>query len=152
VKAKKLGIVRVRHPDAEDDEAGTHWTQLTPKQLADWRWEVALGAAEEGNLRELVRALLIVAAVPDWVRKALTQLFKDERPLSAAVRKIGRGVAAFRKAKAAQAGKRRQLSDQDLIKQAAAQTGATETQIYNVVVRHRGAAYDQLRRRPRPRE
>ena len=41
-------------------------------------WVTALNSADSNNLRELVRALLVVAPVPDWVREELTPLFKDD--------------------------------------------------------------------------
>jgi hypothetical protein len=141
---KKPRIIRVRHPDAEDDERGFG---LDAQELADWRWVTAIEAAETGNLRELVRALLIVAAVPDWVRKELTPLFKDERALSDADRKLQAGVDLFRALKAAQAGKRRQTPDLDLAEQAAKTANTSAKQVYNVAVRHRSAAYERLRRR-----
>ena len=37
-------------------------------KISDERWVNALEQAEDGNLRELVRALLAIAPVPDWVR------------------------------------------------------------------------------------
>lgn len=65
------------------------------RKVSDERWATALSAADDGNLRELVRALLVVAVVPDWVRKDLAGEDYDEPPLSGRDRKLLTALRAY---------------------------------------------------------
>jgi hypothetical protein len=66
-----------------------------PRKVPDERWVAALDAFDHGDLRELVRALLDVASVPDWVRKELAGEAWDEPPLSDSDRKLLRARNAY---------------------------------------------------------
>jgi hypothetical protein len=90
------------HPDAEGDEAGTHWTQLTPEQLADWRWAAAFDALEQHNdARALVGALLDLGLPPEEVRADLRLWLDGKLPpwpmLSTKDQYTLRAVAAYRR-------------------------------------------------------
>jgi hypothetical protein len=77
---KKLGVVRLSHPDDQDDEARTHWTQLTPEQLTDWRWTVAIETADaSGYLRPLAECFRANVPQSDDVRAMLADLFTGRR-------------------------------------------------------------------------
>ena len=59
---------------------------MTRKQISDERWAAALARADEGDLSELVKALFVVAPVPDWVREdynrsPLAELSDEDRRL-----------------------------------------------------------------------
>jgi hypothetical protein len=83
VRVKKPDTVRPfrpPHPDAEDDEARTQWTQLTPEQLVDWRWVVAIETADaSGYLRPLVECFRAGVPQSDDVREMLAELFTGRR-------------------------------------------------------------------------
>jgi hypothetical protein len=70
-----------------------------PPTVSDHRWVVALDAAEQGNFRELVRALLLVAAIPEWVRRDLrkSKLVPDERPLTSNHKRLLQARSEYRK-------------------------------------------------------
>ena len=66
---QRMRVLLVQHADAEDDEAGTHWSRLTPGQLTDWRLTVAAEALQQHNdARPLVSALLDLNLLPAAVR------------------------------------------------------------------------------------
>ncbi len=67
------------------------------RKVGNERWALALIAADDGNLGELVRALLVVATVPEWVRKDLAGEDYDELPLSGDDVKLLRWREAYRK-------------------------------------------------------
>jgi hypothetical protein len=73
-------VVRLPHPDTEDDERGTHYTQLTPEQLADWRWTEAIQTADStGYLRPLAECFRAGVPESDDVRAMLADLFTGRR-------------------------------------------------------------------------
>lgn len=39
------------------------------RRVSDERWALALDRVDKGDLREFVRALLVIAPVPEWVRE-----------------------------------------------------------------------------------
>lgn len=51
------------------------------QSVSDEHWVYAIEAAEDGDLHELVRALLVANSRPDWVRAQLAPLFDDRRAL-----------------------------------------------------------------------
>ena len=78
---RRRRVVRVQHPDAEDAEAGTHWTQLTPEQLADWRLAHAAEALQHHNdARPLVKALLDLNLLPEAARDDFRAWFDGKLP------------------------------------------------------------------------
>jgi hypothetical protein len=68
------------HADVEDEEAGTGWTQLTPEQLADWRWTAAIETADSsGYLRPLAECFRAGVPQSDEVRAMLADLLTGRR-------------------------------------------------------------------------
>jgi hypothetical protein len=67
------------------------------RKVSHERWAVALRLADYGDRRELVRALLVVATVPKWVRKDLAGEDYDEPPLSDDDRKLLKAYYAYRR-------------------------------------------------------
>jgi len=83
-KAKrKPGAARARfsqHPDALDDEAGTHYRQLKRQQQLDWRLADALEQLKQNDARALVRTLLDFGLLSQEMRAGFRQWLGDPPP------------------------------------------------------------------------
>lgn len=98
------------------------------RKVSDHRWLVAIENAEHGDLRDLVRALLIGSSAPDWVRRELVTLFKDERGLTPYMMKVREAKRIF------QAGRKQSNeTDDQYLARVAREQGVSEKRVRELV-------------------
>jgi hypothetical protein len=72
-KRPRRVVLRLPHPDAEPDDR-------SPQALADWRWALALDAADDrGDLRPLADCFAANLPLSDELRNLLVRLLAERR-------------------------------------------------------------------------
>lgn len=112
------------------------------RKVSDRRWVTAIENAERGDLRDLVRALLIGSSAPDWVRRELMKLFKDERGLSPYMVKVREAKRVFQ----TERNKQSKETDDQLFARVAREQGVSENRVRDLF-QGKGKISQQVRRR-----